>query len=679
MDVMSEHSEVPCFSQQMTDALFFSMAVYQPTPETVLSDLHTRFGTVTSVMEFGFGEEGKQAIFAGRTSKGRIIVACRGTAGLKDVLQDLKYFHTHLAYARGAAHWGFAERAQSVPIDYFCKLLSAGEEIVFTGHSLGGAVASLLSLRVLEHTKGSFQHQVHCITFGSPLFASDSLAQTINSKYKHVFLHVVSKRDVIPKILPVVSALQRLLYAGEDHLEGLSVIRKLLECIKWLPVVPFIKGVERKIPSLVKLLIRCLMKLASPSHVTGSYAFAGHVLMLDSDATIESSLKLSSADDLNNWHSQLNFALGAGFDPSMIEEHGLNRYKDGILRAFSHVVINREVSSCGGDCICVESTSILSNGSSQRTFEDEGQQKKILIRLTSKGDVGKDACELLLQCTMDNEVAAKGLLSRGSLKDIDVWRNDGDGSQEILKYFQMMESSCGELCALSSNSGLKRVDVTKVCHYGAFMCKGGSVACSSGEITVAGQSKEGFAYSEYRKTSSSHMNHGKSKAHLEETQILEGSEGYGGMSLCVGEGNGSSLSIKNLTHAMAAGERSGPHSLEKGGSGKLPGVDGRSLMRSRSGSSNSSQWPLIPREDQVAVPGHALCCQTCSSLEVCKLLNRQTAITSVSKAIVRRYGHKRYKFGWFLGTIGRVARHLRVLDNMCILTFIKIALSNFLG
>jgi hypothetical protein len=66
---------------------------------------------------------------------------------------------------------------------------------------------------------------VHCITFGCPLFASCRLAELINLKYKDVFTHIVSRRDVVPKILPFVSTLQKLVYEDEDHLEGLLFLK----------------------------------------------------------------------------------------------------------------------------------------------------------------------------------------------------------------------------------------------------------------------------------------------------------------------------------------------------------------------------------------------------------------------------------------------------------------------
>jgi hypothetical protein len=86
------------------------------------------------------------------------------------------------------------------------------------------------------------------------------------------------------------------------------------------------------------------MKLAFPTGMTGSYAFAGHIVMLDTEGPLERSLMLASADDMNVWHSQLGFAFGSGFNVTMIAQHMLEYYHIGILRSLAHVQVRREVT-----------------------------------------------------------------------------------------------------------------------------------------------------------------------------------------------------------------------------------------------------------------------------------------------------------------------------------------------
>jgi hypothetical protein len=75
------------------------------------------------------------------------IVACRGSSDISDALVDLRFLHRTMSLTPGAAHAGFLDRAKTIPLEYFRRLLVRGENVVLAGHSLGGAVASLLALR----------------------------------------------------------------------------------------------------------------------------------------------------------------------------------------------------------------------------------------------------------------------------------------------------------------------------------------------------------------------------------------------------------------------------------------------------------------------------------------------------------------------------------------------------
>eukprot|EP01018_Ginkgo_biloba_P007342 Gb_37859 [translate_table: standard] len=71
--------------------------------------------------------------------------------------------------------------------------------IVFVGHSLGGAVATLATLWVLE--KRQRQSSPFCITFGCPLVGDARLAEAIGREdWAGNFCHVVSKHDIVPRI-----------------------------------------------------------------------------------------------------------------------------------------------------------------------------------------------------------------------------------------------------------------------------------------------------------------------------------------------------------------------------------------------------------------------------------------------------------------------------------------------
>eukprot|EP00253_Pinus_taeda_P018531 PITA_18531 len=72
--------------------------------------------------------------------------------------------------------------------------------IIFVGHSLGGAVATLATLWVLE--KRLRQSSPLCITFGSPLVGDVGLVEAVgHENWAGNFCHVVSKHDIVPRML----------------------------------------------------------------------------------------------------------------------------------------------------------------------------------------------------------------------------------------------------------------------------------------------------------------------------------------------------------------------------------------------------------------------------------------------------------------------------------------------
>ncbi|CAN4090690.1 unnamed protein product [Withania somnifera] len=98
-------------------------------------------------------------------------------------------------------------------IDLFASLLnglSALKEqlgsfspLIITGVSLGGSVASLFTLWLLNISPKENNKRPTCITFGSPLLGDSGLQQAISERpsWHSSFLHVVSNQDPTPRFL----------------------------------------------------------------------------------------------------------------------------------------------------------------------------------------------------------------------------------------------------------------------------------------------------------------------------------------------------------------------------------------------------------------------------------------------------------------------------------------------
>lgn len=102
------------------------------------------------------------------------------------------------------AHRGFYEESQKLlkdlPQGLIQRLIDKGHRVVLTGHSLGGALASLVALHHLQSGMCGRANNLRCITFGCPLIGNTQLRRIIERcGWTSVFHHVVFRSDIIPR------------------------------------------------------------------------------------------------------------------------------------------------------------------------------------------------------------------------------------------------------------------------------------------------------------------------------------------------------------------------------------------------------------------------------------------------------------------------------------------------
>ncbi|XP_023895073.1 senescence-associated carboxylesterase 101 [Quercus suber] len=80
---------------------------------------------------------------------------------------------------------------------------SNSKPLIITGNSLGGSVATLYTLSLLEKFNFTTTKRPLCITFGSPLIGDERLQEAISNypAWNSCFLHVVSDQDPVPRVL----------------------------------------------------------------------------------------------------------------------------------------------------------------------------------------------------------------------------------------------------------------------------------------------------------------------------------------------------------------------------------------------------------------------------------------------------------------------------------------------
>lgn len=118
-----------------------------------------------------------------------LVFAFRGTESFRDVLSDLNIFRTELKIdeksmkTKNLVHTGFLKQFNTVKheidqdIQYYRKEQSSNNSLIFTGHSLGGALATISSVYYgIKYP----DMRVTCITFGSPRVGNNNFVRSFD-------------------------------------------------------------------------------------------------------------------------------------------------------------------------------------------------------------------------------------------------------------------------------------------------------------------------------------------------------------------------------------------------------------------------------------------------------------------------------------------------------------------
>lgn len=127
-----------------------------------------------------------------------IIIAFRGTESIEDWLTDLKT--KFLPIKRGRVHQGFNEGLDYIwsdLIDLLNRYNDTRRTIWLTGHSLGGALATLAVDRLLDGWKINGLY-----TFGSPRVGDKKFRKQFDAQFRHRTFRFVNDEDIVPRVPP---------------------------------------------------------------------------------------------------------------------------------------------------------------------------------------------------------------------------------------------------------------------------------------------------------------------------------------------------------------------------------------------------------------------------------------------------------------------------------------------
>ena len=131
-----------------------------------------------------------------------LILTVKGSDSNSQWIQDANVIMSaSLNGLPGIIHNSFLSRAEQIPVSFFVnKIVNEGYRCVFTGHSLGGAVATLVALRVLFHEKirekSEFCKNVLYIGFGIPSVGNANFVKFVDSVYKDNFHFYINNTDL---------------------------------------------------------------------------------------------------------------------------------------------------------------------------------------------------------------------------------------------------------------------------------------------------------------------------------------------------------------------------------------------------------------------------------------------------------------------------------------------------
>ena len=158
------------------------------------------FGKDQGVQNEGYVDDKNVSVSAlFYTDETRAVIAVRGTQETKDFEIDADALQIKPDYGiKGEVHKGFYTQAKKIidepSFDRGFLTILEGKELYVTGHSLGGAVATILAAYFFEQ---GFKPLLY--TFGSPRVGNTAFTQYYNDKFTH-FRHV-NDFDIIP-VLP---------------------------------------------------------------------------------------------------------------------------------------------------------------------------------------------------------------------------------------------------------------------------------------------------------------------------------------------------------------------------------------------------------------------------------------------------------------------------------------------
>ena len=338
------------------NALFCSRAAFEDRPLNYLKE-NKRFHSVALLIAANvYFDKQAASVFISRSEgtgkqKKTLIIAFRGTKTLEDVRADFKIgFKTDLNFV-GKIHGGFLERMQSVSTAKIFEIASINQvdQILTCGSSLGGAVSSLVHMKMLSELESAGDDPVIDpknlvnVTFAAPMLGNYEFAKHVELKrYARNMFHFAYVGDIVPIVLSVGHVFEVLKQNVPSGVIGVpggisSHLQKAIPLFKFCLTVaanvlknPVVKNIQGALESLKAppstlhneytelnyvpigkhLLIQKLDQSVSIEHLKNNPKIVERVLQSAIEFAVKHSLHIRKFHSLNNYRDLIKSYLG---------------------------------------------------------------------------------------------------------------------------------------------------------------------------------------------------------------------------------------------------------------------------------------------------------------------------------------------------------------------------------
>ena len=209
------------------NAAYISLGSYKTNSELKgfleLSETKHSFHTICGVSQ---NSPQKVVVAVATVAEEQILyVAFRGSVTKDDWMADINIKGVTKPNMAGLFHAGFLKRSETVSVDHLlqCADNYKCKTIITCGHSLGGAVSSIVALDLLKKLKDGNDTTIKAfnITFGAPSFGNETVLnmckETLMDK---VILNYTNVQDIVPGLLNLEHTTEVLKTAKIDFAGG---------------------------------------------------------------------------------------------------------------------------------------------------------------------------------------------------------------------------------------------------------------------------------------------------------------------------------------------------------------------------------------------------------------------------------------------------------------------------